>query len=204
MTLETWLETARLNLAPRARELVLEQITDHFETAKHRYQLEGQAEQQAEKYALRDLGDAKKAARGFEKAYLTDEEVNSWKKYKESMSSILVVMALLAKLIFFAFAIISLKSQMHSSIFLLLYLAPQIPYVFIRFLWSKNLDLKTFISFSGYSDPIFFFLQCVCVFAYTKDSSDLYVQVFLGIFYVIFGIYTLFSNFKMIAKVKYL
>jgi hypothetical protein len=71
MNLETWLATATKNLAPKAVVKVREDISMHVETAVNRYQLERHSELEALELAVKDLGDAKIAARGFEKAYLT-------------------------------------------------------------------------------------------------------------------------------------
>jgi hypothetical protein len=76
MNLETWIATASENLVPKAAEKVREDISMHVETAVNRYQLEQYSELEALKLAVKDLGDAKVAARGFEKAYLTNIELD--------------------------------------------------------------------------------------------------------------------------------
>jgi hypothetical protein len=75
MNLETWLATATKNLAPKAVVKVREDISMHVETAVNRYQLERHSELEALELAVKDLGDAKVAARGFEKAYLTTADM---------------------------------------------------------------------------------------------------------------------------------
>ncbi len=76
--LKIWLETARTNLAPRAREIVRDQISEHFAAATERYQLEGKPLLKAEALAVLDLGDAREAAKKFEQAYLTNKELEKY------------------------------------------------------------------------------------------------------------------------------
>jgi hypothetical protein len=78
MNLENWLATATENLAPKAVTKVREDISMHVETAVNRYQLERHSELEALDLAVDDLGDAKIAARGFEKAYLTNKELDGF------------------------------------------------------------------------------------------------------------------------------
>jgi hypothetical protein len=82
--LETWLETARKNLAPRAKEIVREQITEHFAAALDQYLLEGKSLLEAQALALADLGSASVAAKKFEQAYLTNKQLKSLIAAKES------------------------------------------------------------------------------------------------------------------------
>ncbi len=77
MNLETWLATATENLVPKAELKVREDISMHVENAVNKYQLERQSELEALELAVKDLGDAKIAARGFEKTHLTKREMDS-------------------------------------------------------------------------------------------------------------------------------
>lgn len=87
MNLETWIETATENLAPKAVEKVREDILMHIDNAVQRYQLERHSELEAFELAVRDLGDAKIAARGFEKAYLTVKELETFITEKKGTSN---------------------------------------------------------------------------------------------------------------------
>jgi hypothetical protein len=73
--LTTWLETAHAKLAPRAKEIVHEQILEHFTAASERYLLEGKPLLEAQALAIIDLGDASVAAKKWELVHLTDKEL---------------------------------------------------------------------------------------------------------------------------------
>jgi hypothetical protein len=84
MNLETWIATASENLVPKAAEKVREDISMHVGTAINRYQLERRSELEALELAVKDLGNAKVAARGFEKTYLTVQELAKFSNEKDS------------------------------------------------------------------------------------------------------------------------
>ncbi len=55
-----------------------DQIFDHFAAATERHQLEGKPLLEAEALALADLGEAREAAKKFERAYLTSKELERY------------------------------------------------------------------------------------------------------------------------------
>lgn len=69
--LETWLETATRNLAPRAVTQISNEITAHVHSAVAQHQLEGMSAELALELAVKELGSAKAAARGYRRAHLT-------------------------------------------------------------------------------------------------------------------------------------
>ncbi len=83
-----WLEIAQANLAPRAKEIVQEQILEHWNSALEKYVLEGKSVLEAEALALADLGDARAAAKKFEKAYLTTRELEKLTAVKDSAANV--------------------------------------------------------------------------------------------------------------------
>ncbi len=70
-SLQTWLEMATRNLAPRAVTQVSNEINAHVQSAVAQHQLEGMAEDAALELAVRELGSAAAAARGYRRAHLT-------------------------------------------------------------------------------------------------------------------------------------
>ena len=72
--LESWLETATRNLAPRAVTQISNEITAHVQSAVAQHQLEGMGEEVALELAVRELGSAKVAARGYGRVHLTVSE----------------------------------------------------------------------------------------------------------------------------------
>jgi hypothetical protein len=85
VNLENWIKTATENLVPKAAVKVCEDISMHVETAVNRYQLEHHSELEALELAVNDLGDAKIAARGFEKTYLTLQEHEAFVTEKKGL-----------------------------------------------------------------------------------------------------------------------
>ena len=73
-TLQNWLQTATDNLAPRAVTQISNEITAHVRSAAAQHQLEGMAENAALELAVKELGSAKAAARGYRQAHLTATE----------------------------------------------------------------------------------------------------------------------------------
>ena len=69
--LDTWLETATHNLAPRAVTQIGNEITAYVQSAAAQHQLEGMNEGAALELAVRELGSAQAAARGYRRAHLT-------------------------------------------------------------------------------------------------------------------------------------
>jgi hypothetical protein len=188
MTLETWLETARANLAPRARELVREQITEHFQNASHRYQVEGKGEVEARELAIKDLGDAKAAARGFEKAYLTQEELESFvnlKKDAAKFNNLIIALSMLPT------AVLALNHFMNKGLWLTSF--SPISFYFacifsfrgtIRFLIARIASLRSFLKWEFLIDFMIFGFSLFWVTAYSKsiNFSDFGAALgFLGI-----------------------
>jgi hypothetical protein len=174
MTLEPWLEIARANLAPRARELVREQIMEHFQNAIHRYQIEGKSEAEAKEFAIKDLGDAKTAAQGFEKAYLTQKELNEFVNQKtnaEKTSSFLIVLGMLPTLGFFLKYWLqegsaTSKFAPHPASF---YIAVVMIFMFgVRSLIARNTPLRKFLVWDS---VITIFLTCFSIFWFLLFSG---------------------------------
>ncbi len=69
--LEWWLDAATAKLAAPARERIRGEITAHFTDAVERHLRDGCTETEAREAAVRELGDAKSAARRFRRSHLT-------------------------------------------------------------------------------------------------------------------------------------
>jgi VIT1/CCC1 family predicted Fe2+/Mn2+ transporter len=74
-TLEQWIAVATINLTPTAISSITREITDHYQTSLEKYEARGISSIEAEGLAVRDLGSPKVAARGFEREYLTKNQV---------------------------------------------------------------------------------------------------------------------------------
>jgi hypothetical protein len=155
MNLETWLATATENLAPKAVTKVREDISMHVENAVNRYQLERHSELKALELAVKDLGDAKIAARGFENTHLTKKELEKFVTERQSASNQIWIGIMWSVFFIWSFwnnfslyqDFNSLKVQMiqvsWSSTFF--YFIISINYIFNYLIARKN-SLKTYIS----------------------------------------------------------
>jgi hypothetical protein len=153
MNLETWLATATKNLAPKAVVKVREDISMHVETAVNRYQLERHSELEALELAVKDLGDAKVAARGFEKAYLTVAELDNFQKLKlHALNYVWFGICQLGFAIWFLR--LNLKSSKLSWSGMIFSLTLCI-YTFLDFFMAKKLSLKSYTISRIYSDKCF-------------------------------------------------
>ncbi len=74
-TLKQWIVAATKNLIPTAIASITKEITDHYQTSLEKYEARGISSIEAESLALQDLGLPKVAARGFEREYLTKDQV---------------------------------------------------------------------------------------------------------------------------------
>jgi hypothetical protein len=74
-SLAEWLNTATEKLSLPAKERIKLEITSHFEDALESYMAEGLNEPDAQAKALADLGDARSAARRFQREHLTESDV---------------------------------------------------------------------------------------------------------------------------------
>jgi hypothetical protein len=83
VNLAAWLETATQNLAPAAKARVREQILEHYAAALEQHQ----PKPNAHALALADLGNAEDAAKKFEQAYLTAQELEVLAGDKRQMSN---------------------------------------------------------------------------------------------------------------------
>jgi hypothetical protein len=85
--LQTWLETATRNLAPRAVTQISNEITAHLQSAAAQHRLEGMGEDAALELAVRELGSAKAAARGYRRAHLTIGEFKALNRHDLPIAS---------------------------------------------------------------------------------------------------------------------
>jgi hypothetical protein len=99
------LDTATKNLAPRAAAKVCEDITAHFESSVEHHQLEGMGLEEARVLAVRELGDAASSAKGFERVYLTRNELaaarlSKMRAKKFSGTTLIYTIAILSYFVF--------------------------------------------------------------------------------------------------------
>jgi hypothetical protein len=102
VNLETWLDIATKNLAPRAAAKVHEDITAHVESSVEHHQLEGMNSEEARALAVRELGNAISSAKKFESVYLTRTELTRVTRDREWARSFgWIAVAFLAILVYF-------------------------------------------------------------------------------------------------------
>lgn len=81
-TLSEWLEIATRKLTDASKERIRVEIEAHYAEAVEAHREGGLSEADAQSKALRELGDARAAARRFRKQHLTERE-NEWLKFSD-------------------------------------------------------------------------------------------------------------------------
>ena len=110
-TLETWLQIATNDLTPEAVVNIRKEITDHVKTTLERQTSAGLSQVEAEKLAVRLLGDPVLFLRNSRKVYLTVSEDKHLKQLFLPMTKL----GKLGHLLFFLYSIFSFFDLWHNS-----------------------------------------------------------------------------------------
>jgi hypothetical protein len=205
MNLETWIATATENLAPKAVQKVREDITMHVETAVNRYQLERHGELEALEMAVKDLGDAKIAARGFEKAYLTKNDLENFSYDQKQAKD-----QLWFGVILFGFSILSLKinlseqiSSWNMSIFMLLYALYCISngYAALRFTLKSYIEPRMILNFLLAFSLIALSVITKMSLKTDKDTNQFMIII---IFQIIWRFSSIYQDYLKWRKMRFL
>ncbi len=99
-----WVEAVVTNLAPKAKQLVREQLYEHFAAAVENYQTQGKSFYEAEDLAYTDLGDIQEVTEKFERAYLTNMQyLQLEKKLHSQRNSFWIIMVWFSLYVIFNF-----------------------------------------------------------------------------------------------------
>ena len=174
--LQTWLETATHNLAPRAVTQISNEITAHVQSAASQHQLEGMGEDEALELAVRELGSAKAAARGYRRAHLT---VGEFKALSGSDIPVIVLRGL--AFVAFTFAagwqVFGRSPQLELAV---LFSGQAVFNVFL--LWAERYDRFEHKAFYQFAAITALFMTCVFGIIYTANT-----QQQMPLSFVIFG-----------------
>jgi hypothetical protein len=218
MNLETWIATATENLAPKAVVKVREDISMHVENAVNRYQLEGHSELEADRLAVNDLGEAKVAARGFEKTYLTVKEFEDLTVYK-TLSSHQIWLSITSFVVSIVFTYANLEFLSFSWIYAIFFLYTGIIKL-VDCISGKKLKLKNYVIFKiilsiinvcvgflfliqVYSDEKFSYLERIRLnLSPLKSQNDWKYLFIVGIYLLI--VFALREKYFKWRKLKFL